>query len=75
MTLEQLQIRLAAYLAAETAILSGAQETEVQPGNGARYKLRAADLSSIQAEIRTLRTDIEAAQLTQGRGRRVFYVR
>ena len=75
MTLQQLQDRLNAYLAAETAILGGAQETEVQPGNGARYKYRQADLAVIQAEISKLRVDIASAELSQRRDSRVCYVR
>lgn len=74
MTLTDLQTRLTAYLAAEQAILSGAQETEIQPGNGAKYKLRAADLEQIRAEIKNLNDQIAAQSMTDRRASRVYYV-
>jgi hypothetical protein len=75
LTLTQLQDRLSAYLAAEAAILGGAQETEVQPGNGARYKMRAADLVQIQTEITNINRQIAALETSSRRSSRVFYVR
>jgi len=48
-TLEQAQTQLAAYLAAETAVLGG-QEYEIDI-NGSRRRLKRADLEAIRAGI------------------------
>lgn len=73
MTLEQLQARLAAYLAAETAILGG-QEYQIGVG-GTQRRLRRADLADVRAEINSLRTQIAAAEAAASGRRRVLYIR
>lgn len=83
-TRDALQDRLDAYLAAELKILSG-QEYQIGDGAAAR-KLRRADLSVVQAEIRRLRAEIavldQAAAPVAGasaasarRGGRIVYAR
>lgn len=73
MTLEQMQTRLDAYLAAETKILEG-QEYTIGDGSTAR-RLRRADLAEVRAEIARLDQQIAAATAVQARGRRVLYIR
>jgi hypothetical protein len=75
LTLEQLQARLTAYLAAETAILQG-QEYTITSGDSAR-RMRRADLAEVRDEIRRLQDEIAAvqAQATPDGGRRVMYLR
>lgn len=70
MTLEQLQTRLQAYLAAEAKILTG-QEYQIGSGSTAR-RLQRADLAEVRAEISNLNAQIAAASQTT---RRVFYLR
>lgn len=74
MTLEQLQARLDAYLAAETTILNGGQEYTVGQGSTAR-RLTRADLATITSTIAALRVEINAAQPVASRVRRVSYLR
>jgi len=71
MTLEELNTRLAAYLAAETKILQ-AQEYTIGQGATAR-RLTRADLGEIRAEIKSLRVEIEAK--APASRRRVLYAR
>lgn len=73
MTLEQLQARLDAYLAAETKILAG-QEYVVGMG-GTQRRLRRADLAEVRAEIASLRAQIAAAEAARDGRRRVLYIR
>lgn len=70
--LQQLQERLTGYVAAETAILSGAQEYTVGQGSTAR-RVRRADLSEIRAEIASIRAQISLH--TAGKRRGIFYLR
>lgn len=69
MTLDQLNARLTAYLAAETAILTQNQEYLLKPGDGTERRVRRADLAEIRAEIKSLNAQI--ASLTPGR--RTYY--
>lgn len=55
-TIQQLRDRLAAYVAAETKILTG-QEYAI----GDR-KMKRADLAEVRAEIRKLASEIEQAE-------------
>jgi len=63
MTLQELQDRLALYLAAEKKLLEGNQEWEI---DGERF--RRVDLENVQAEIRRLRNEIEIIQRTEAGG-------
>jgi len=65
--------RLANYLAAETAILTGAQEYVVGQGSTAR-RLTRADLEVVQRTIKELRSELVQVQSTTNRGRRVIYL-
>lgn len=56
-TLEQVNQRLQAYLAAEAAILGGAQEYWVDG-----LRVRKGDLELIQKEIRGLQADVAALE-------------
>lgn len=71
MTLEQLNDRLATYLAAESKVLQ-AQEYTIGQGSTAR-RLTRADLGEIRAAITALRSEIEALSPTVRR--RVLYAR
>ena len=51
-TLEQAETQLAAYLAAETALLTGAQEYTIDIG-GSRRTVKKSDLQMIQTGIKT----------------------
>lgn len=75
-TYAELKTRLESYVAAEQAILSGAQEYQVGQGQTAR-RLRRADLAEIRAEIASLQAQIAAAPDNPARPRRrgVFYLR
>lgn len=73
MTLEDLQARLALYLAAEAKIL---QRQEYQVGNkGTARRLRAADLAEVRAEIARLDAEIDRLQAAAAGTRRVLYIR
>lgn len=69
--LQQLRDRRTAYIAAETAIIGGAQEYTIGQGSTAR-RVRRADLSEIRAAIVAI-----DAQLAVGTPRRrgPFYLR
>ena len=71
-----LQTRLTAYVTAEQAILSGAQEYQVGVGQTAR-RLKRADLTEIRAEIASLSAQMDAHPDNPARARRrgVFYLR
>ena len=73
MTLEQLQTRLAAYMAAEEKILRG-QEYVIGQGETAR-RLRRADLEQVRAEIKSLSDQIDAIDNAAVGRRRVLYTR
>ena len=75
-TFAELKTRLESYVAAEQAILSGAQEYTVGQGHTAR-KLRRADLAQIREAITSLQAQIAAAPDNPARPRRrgVFYLR
>jgi len=60
-TITELQDRLAVYRAAETRILTGAQETSVGD-----QRARQAELANIQSLIRELENRIALAQASQG---------
>lgn len=60
MTTQQLKDRLAAYLAAETKILSGQEYTI-----GDR-RMKRADLAEVRAEIKALIAQIDAAEAADG---------
>lgn len=63
-TLAQAETQLAAYLAAETAVLTG-QEYEI-----AGRRMKRANLAEIQAGIKLWNERVQALSLsTQGRGR------
>lgn len=66
--------RLANYLAAETAILTGAQEYTVGQGSTAR-RLTRADLAVVQQTIKELRVELAQVQASTARARRVVYLR
>lgn len=71
---DQLQNRLAAYLAAEAKILEG-QEYQIGQGGAAR-RLRRADLSEVRAEIATLSASVNCHPDNPLRARRrVRYIR
>lgn len=70
MTLQQLQDRLALYLAAEAKILTK-QEYTIGAGQDTR-RLRYADLAEVRSEIASLRDQIAAAQSSAAGGRRVY---
>ena len=70
MTLEQLQARLAIYLAAEAKILTK-QEYTIGAGQDVR-RLRYADLAEVRAEIKSLTDQIAAAKVAASGGRRVY---
>ena len=70
MTLQQLQDRLALYLAAEAKILLK-QEYTIGAGQDTR-RLRYADLAEVRTEIASINTQIAAAQTRAMGGRRVF---
>jgi len=63
---QQLQDRLNAYVAAELAILNGAQEYDVMPGDGSRRRVRYADLQQIRDEIQRLRLLVQQQTATRG---------
>ena len=69
-TLAQWQSRLAAYLAAETAVLSG-QEYEIDAGNGSRRRLKRADLGEIRRGIAECNEAVSRLSSTRGRTRYV----
>ncbi len=75
-TFAELKSRLESYVAAEQAILSGAQEYTVGQGSTAR-KLRRADLAQIREAITSLQAQIAAAPDNPDRPRRrgVVYLR
>lgn len=75
LSLQQLQDRLAAYLAAEAKILVG-QEYTVGDGSTAR-RLKRADLAEVRDEIRRLQAEVAAAEAAAQPGgvRRVLYLR
>ena len=75
-TFAELKSRLESYVAAEQAILSGAQEYQVGQGHTAR-KLRRADLAQIREAITSLQAQIAAAPDNPDRPRRrgVVYLR
>ncbi|WP_395351050.1 DUF6148 family protein [Variovorax sp. UC122_21] len=73
MTEAELTARLAAYLAAETAILTGAQEYTVGAGSTAR-RLTRANLGEVQQAIKEIRSELSVLQAGK-RGRRVVYLR
>lgn len=73
MTLEQLQTRLAAYMAAEVKILRG-QEYVIGQGETAR-RLRRADLDEVRKAITDLNNEITAMQNAAAGTRRVLYMR
>lgn len=73
MTLEQLQTRLAAYVAAETKILRG-QEYVIGEGQTAR-RLRRADLVEVRKAITDLSNEIAALEAATSGKRRVLYLR
>ncbi len=73
MTLEQLQARLDAYLAAEARILNS-QEYQIGQGSTAR-KNRRAELEQVQAGIREARAELASAQNTVAGVRRLRYIR
>jgi len=73
MTLEQLQARLAAYMAAEVKILRG-QEYVIGQGETSR-RLRRADLAEVRAEIKSLDAQIRAIENSAAGRRRVLYTR
>jgi len=75
MTPQQLQTRLDAYLAAEQAILVGAQDYTIEPGDGSRRRVVKADLQVIREEINNLRLLIDRADASSSGARRVMYVR
>lgn len=66
--------RLGNYLAAETAILTGAQEYTVGQGSTAR-RLTRADLATVQQTIKELRAELAQVQSAMTRARRVIYLR
>jgi hypothetical protein len=69
-TLAQAEAQLAAYLAAETAILTGAQSYEV-----AGRSFRKADLAAVQAGVKLWQERVaQLAARVQGRGRAVSVV-
>lgn len=72
-TVEDIRGRLAAYLAAETAILK-AQEYTVGQGSTAR-RLTRADLAEVRAAITDLQGQLERAEAVVTRARRVVYLR
>lgn len=72
MTEAELTTRLAAYLSAETAILSGAQEYTIGQGSTARRVVRA-DLEQIRTVIAEIRAEISV--LSGACNRRVLYLR
>jgi hypothetical protein len=74
MTELELQTRLTAYLAAEGAILGGAQEYTIGQGSTARRVVRA-DLEQIRAGIKETRADLLALQNLASGTRRLRYVR
>jgi hypothetical protein len=69
-TLELWQLRLAAYLAAEIAVLQN-QEYEIDTGNG-RRRLKRADLAEIRKGIAECNNAI--ASLTPSARRRTRYI-
>jgi hypothetical protein len=72
-TLAEMQTRLAEYRAAESAILKS-QEYTISDGQIQR-RMRRADLTAVQAMIKTLEDDIEKATIAANRTRRVLYMR
>jgi hypothetical protein len=72
-TLVDMQTRLAQYRAAEAAILQS-QEYVISDGPINR-RMRRADLTAVQAVIKQLEDDIEAAQNQAAGRRRVLYMR
>lgn len=73
-TESDLLARLANYLAAETAILTGSQEYTVGQGSTAR-RLTRADLATVQQTIKELRAELAQVQSVAAGGRRVIYLR
>ena len=73
MTLEELQTRLGAYLAAEIAILQS-QEYTVGNGSNARRN-RRADLVEVRKGIADTRAEIALLQPAGARPRRIMYLR
>ena len=75
-TFAELKSRLESYVAAERAILSGAQEYQIGQGSAAR-RLRRADLAEIRAAIAALQQQIDEHpdNATRQRRRGVFYLR
>jgi endonuclease/exonuclease/phosphatase family metal-dependent hydrolase len=73
MTEAEAATRLSNYLAAEAAILSGAQEYTIGNGSTAR-KVRRADLEQIRAGIAEARIDLVAIQ-SANQPRRILYLR
>ena len=71
---DDIRARLANYLAAETAILTGAQEYVVGQGATAR-RLTRADLAEVRAAIASLKTELAQAVSVTTRARRVIYLR
>lgn len=70
----ELQTRLTAYLNAEAAILSGAQEYTIGNGSTARRLVRA-ELETIQRVIKEIRAELTALTAITTRARRVVYLR
>ena len=73
MTLEQLQARLDAYIAAEAAILRR-QEYTIGSGSTSR-KVVFADLAEVRSAIRDLTSQVAAAQPSALRPRRLIQLR
>ncbi len=73
MTFEELNARLASYLAAEAAILK-AQEYTVGQGSTAR-RLTRADLAEVRQAIADIRAEIAQLNAVKARTRRVVYLR
>lgn len=73
MTLEELQARKAAYLAAELKIL---ESQEYTVGDGvANRRNRRADLEQVRDELKLIDQQIEALVARSTGRRRVFYAR
>lgn len=70
----ELQTRLTAYLNAEAAILSGAQEYTIGNGSTARRLVRA-ELETIQRVIKEIRAELTALTAITTRARRPIYLR
>ncbi len=70
----ELSGRLADYLQAEKAILTGAQEYTVGQGSTSR-RLTRADLAVVQQAIKELRGELAQVLSATTRARRVIYLR